>query len=134
MGGGQQQEVVTFEQLVQGPIPVATVDRSLIDIRCRQAQPAFDFPLRFGFELLAFLWVGVQRTEAALHQPVAMGQPGLPQALHGEIRLTRFDLATQCREVLQRRFAQAHHTGVHGQITVVVPQPSHADLAEILHQ
>ncbi|MCY1177353.1 hypothetical protein D9M73_176580 [compost metagenome] len=134
LGSGQQQEIVTFEQIVQGAIPLAATDRGLIDIRRRQAQATLDFPLGLGLELLACVRIGIQATEAALHQPVTVHQPGLPQALHGKIRLAGLDLATQGRKVLQRRLAQAHHARIHRQVAVVVAQPAHAHLAKILRQ
>ncbi|MNP23382.1 hypothetical protein D3C76_1160890 [compost metagenome] len=105
LGGGQQQEIVTFEQFVQGAIPLAAADRGLIDIGRSQAQATLDFPLGFGLELFALARVGIQRAETAVHQPVTVHQPSLPQAFHGEIRLTGFDLAAQARKVLQRRLA-----------------------------
>ncbi|MNQ78691.1 hypothetical protein D3C85_936120 [compost metagenome] len=94
-------------------------------------QAAFHFPEGFGFEQGALGRVGIQLAEVALDQPLAVHQPGLPQAFHRIVGLAGLDHAAQVDEVLQGPFAQLHHAAFHGQVAVEVAQPANARALEI---
>ncbi|MCY1519057.1 hypothetical protein D9M68_537960 [compost metagenome] len=131
---GQQQEVVTLEEFFHGAVPIAAVDRGLVDVRRTEAKAAFHFPDGLRLELRTARRIGVGLGQTAGHQPLAVHQPAAPQAIQVVLRQAGLDLAAKFAEVRQCAFAKAQQADFHGQVTAQVAEPANARTGEVALQ
>jgi len=83
LGRGRQDAVVAVEEGAEGLVPGGAVDRGLVDGVGGEVQAALDLPPRLGLEQRAAGRILIVFEQAAAGQPVAPGQPRLPDPLGG---------------------------------------------------